>query len=450
MIVDLFAGGGGASLGIEWALGRSPDVAINHDRFALAMHAANHPHTTHLRGDVWSYAPRDVTQGKTVELLWASPTCTFFSKAKGGALDRKKATSVRSLAWVVHRWAREAQPRVIVVENVEAFRHWGPLLGNGKVCPLRKGRTFRNWVRKIEKAGYVVEWRELRGCDYGAPTSRNRLFIIARCDGEPIAWPTPTHGPKLKRYRSAAECIDWTLPVPSIFERTKTLAAPTLRRIARGVQKFVLTRDPFVVPTPELVAPTLIHRSNGERKGQAPRVYDIREPIGTLVAQGQKHALVCAFLEKAFGGRSSAGLDVRSPLSTITTVDHHRLVAVSARGDRREAVKAFLAKFHGVPIDQPQVQLPLGTIASGEHKWLVTVHGEQYEIADIGLRMLSPRELFRAQGFPDDYVIAPLVGDRPLSKTAQVRMVGNSVVPHLAAAIVAANIGNRTREIKAA
>lgn len=436
MIVDIFAGGGGASCAIEWALGRSPDVAVNHDDEAVAMHAANHPHTRHLCGDVWHYSPLEVTQGRPVDLLWASPTCTFFSKAKGGPLDRKAATKVRALAWVVIRYAREVKPRVIALENVEAFQHWGVLLPDGKPCPRRKGGTFRKWVRQLELAGYVVEWRELRACDYGAPTSRKRLYLIARNDGQPIVWPEPTHGKHRTPYATAASCIDWTIPCTSIFDRKKPLADATLRRIARGIQRFVLgTSTPFVVGD---VAPTLIQTSYGERKGQAPRVLDLHEPLGTVVAGGQKHALVAAYLAKHFGGHGTPGASLQMPLSTVTTQDHHALVTASL-GTGSDRVRAFLTRFNGTGDGQP-LQLPLGTVTTRDRFGLVMVHGELYEITDIAMRMLSARELATAQGFPKDYVLAPIVNGKPLSQTAQVRMIGNSVSPYPAAALLRANV----------
>lgn len=461
MIVDLFAGGGGASLGVEMATGRSPDIAVNHDAEAVAMHAANHPTTRHLCGDVWGVRPREVCGGEPVELAWFSPDCKHFSKAKGGKPVEK---GIRSLAWVVVRWAREVRPTVICLENVEEFADWGPLLDDGRPCPLRRGLTFRRWVKALETAGYVVETRELRACDYGAPTSRRRLFVIARCDGLPIVWPRPTHGPGMTGYRTAAECIDFSLPCPSIFDRVKPLAEPTLRRIARGIRKYVIeSGDPFIVPVSHsgddrvhsiddplrtitgssrspfgLVAPTLIHQSNGERVGQAPRIYDLHKPLGTVVAQGVKHALVSAFLAKHYGGNDGPGSSLTLPIGTITTQDHHHLVEARTTGDRRAEVRAFLTKFYGEGTGQP-LQLPLGTVTTKDRFGLVTVHGQEYEIADIGMRMLTPRELFRAQGFPDTWTIDMLVGGRPLSKTAQVRMCGNSVCPPLAAALIGAN-----------
>lgn len=445
MIVDLFAGAGGASAGIEAALGRSPDVAINHDRVAVAAHAANHPSTRHLHGDVWHHAPLDVTGGKSVELLWASPTCTFFSQAKGGALDFAHATRVRALAWVVHRWAREARPRVIIVENVPHFAAWGPLDNDGRPCPRRRAHTFRRWVGKLRAAGYVVEWRELSACDYGAPTTRRRLFIVARCDGEPIAWPEPTHGRGRVPYRTAAECIDWTIPVPSIFERQKPLAMATLRRIARGIRRFVTEADdPFVVGD---VVPSLIHRSNGERPGQAPRIYDIRAPLGTVVAGGVKHALVTAFLAKHYGGHETPGASLRLPLGTVTCRDHHAVVTASTVGDRREEVRAFLTQYNGTSVGQ-SAQLPLNTVTTRDRFGLVTVHGQDLEIADVGMRTLVPRELARAQGFTDSYVLDPVVDDKPAGVTAQVRLIGNSVCPPIAEAVVRTNVG-RERSVAA-
>lgn len=390
MIVDLFAGGGGTSVGIEMALGRSPDVAVNHNAEALIVHEANHPSTRHLCGDVWHYAPLDVTGGEAVELLHASPTCTFFSKAKSGPLDRREATKVRSLAWVVVRWAKEARPRIITLENVQAFEFWGPLTNEGKPCPKRRGLTFRRWVRALEAEGYRVEWRQLKACDFGAPTTRERLFVVARCDGAPIIWPTPTHGTSLwqKPFRTAAQCIQWDVPCLSINGRD--LKATTLARINRGVAKFVTgAADPFVV---DGAIPWLIHQGNGEREGQPPRIYDIEEPLRTVVAGGIKHFLCRAFIAKHYGGNETPGQDLRAPLSTITTKDHHALV---------------------------------------------TVHGDPIE--DIGMRALTPRELFRAQGFPDSYRIDMV------NKTAQVRLVGNSVSPQVAAALIGANFSSKAR-----
>ncbi len=422
--VDLFAGGGGASEGFAQALGRSPTVAINHDPVAIAMHAANHPDTLHLCGDVWSYDPRAVCKGRRVGALWASPDCKHFSKAKNGPPVRSK--KIRSLAWVVVKWARLARPRVIMLENVEEFQDWGPLLADGTPCPERKGLTFRRWVSDLRREGYEVEWRELRACDYGAPTSRKRLFLIARCDGRPITWPAPTHGKYGARpWRTAAECIDWSVPCPSIFGREKPLVEATLRRIARGVQKHVVEDpEPFVVNG---AAHTLIQTSWGERVGQAPRVPGLHKPIGTQVAGGVKHALVSAFLTKNYGGHEGRGATLRLPMSTITTRDHHALTT------------AFLIQYNGTS-ESHSLRLPLGTLTTHDRFGLVRVAGEHYQIADIGMRMLVPREQFRAQGFRDDYVIDPVVDGERIGTTHQTRCAGNSVPPDVVRELVSANV----------
>lgn len=448
IIVDLFAGGGGASLGIEMALGRAPDIAINHDPIALGVHERNHPITRHLHGDVWHYAPREVVGDRPVDLLWLSPTCTHFSRAKGAPLDRRQASRVRALAWVGARWARDLppkqRPRLILCENVEAFRGWGPLDENGRVRDGKQGFTFRRWIRTIEGAGYRSSYRELRACDYGAPTTRNRIFVGFSLDGE-IDWPDATHGDGLLPYRSAAECIDWTIPAPSIFGRG--LATPTLRRIARGIRKHVLeAAEPFIIPVSHggdarvqpiggplrtvtassrspfaVVVPSLIHLSNGERPGQAPRIYDPQDPLSTVVAQGVKHGLVTAFLVKHFGGHEGSGLPLPNQVGTVTTRDHHALVTCLL-GDRRVEVRDFLREHGGAP--------------DGD---LVRIGGEVYAIADIGMRGLVPRELARAQGFPDSYVLEQTADGRPTTKTKQIALVGNSVSPVVAEALVRAN-----------
>lgn len=516
LIVDNFAGGGGASRGIELALGRSPDIAVNHDPEAIAMHEANHPLTRHFCESVWKVDPRAVTRGRPVGLAWFSPDCTFHSKARGGVpfRDPKSAKGRRGLAWVVVRWARAVKPRVIALENVEEFQAWGPLGEDGRPCPARRGRTFHRWVAQLRNLGYAVEWRELRACDYGAPTTRKRLFIIARCDGQPIVWPKPTHGPAgALPHRTAAECIDWTLPCPSIFDRARPLAEKTLARIARGVRRFVLeaaepfvvsyygtsaggwsaadpahtvtTRDRFAVVVPSivplthaggegraysaedplvtvtgahrgelaLVAPTLVQVGWGERPGQAPRVPGLHVPMGTTPAQGVKHALVAAFLARHYSERRAGevqGTPLDAPAGTVTTVDHHAIVA------------AHLLHLHGTSRDGRPVDAPTPTVlAQGTHiaevrtllerfgggpvDAVVCINGELWQVVDIGMRMLTPRELFRAQGFGDEYVIDPVVDGAPLSKTAQVRMCGNSVCPPVARALVEANFAPSLR-----
>jgi DNA (cytosine-5)-methyltransferase 1 len=504
--VDNFAGGGGASQGIEAALGRPIDYAINHDREAIAMHKANHPRTKHLTEDVWKVDPFALTQGRRVALGWFSPDCTFHSKARGGKpfRDRNVARRLRGLAWVVVRWAKlpePIRPRLIMLENVEEFADWGPLLEDGTPCPLRKGFTFRRWWKQLENLGYQVEMRELRACDYGAPTTRKRLFIIARCDGHPIVWPARTHGFEFLPYRTAAECIDWSIPCPSIFDRKRPLAEKTMRRIARGIMRYIVNNPrPFIVPLTHhgsdrvndanerfrtitgahcnpsaqsqrwarsfiRSAPTLIQTGYGEREGQLPRCLDIQRPLGTVVGQGNKHAMVTAFLARHFG--NSIGQPVNAPAPTTTgngggksaLVTSHIIKlkgtcrdgqaadepihTIQASGLHFGEVRAFLLKYYGTE-QAPRLERPLGVITTKDRFGLVTVHGEQYSIADIGMRMLTPRELFRAQGFNGDYIIDPVVEDKkgrlkPLTKTAQIRMCGNSVCPPVAEALVRAN-----------
>lgn len=488
LVIDLFAGGGGASTGIEQALGRHVDIAVNHDPEAVSLHQANHPQTLHFVSDVFEVDPVAVCDGRPVGLLWASPDCKHFSKAKGGKPVSKK---IRGLAWVVVKWAKLAKPRMIHLENVEEFQTWGPLLENGRVCPDRKGRTFRSWKRALERLGYVVEHRELKACDYGAPTIRKRMFLTARRDGLPIVWPQPTHGAGLLPYRTAAECIDWSIPCPSIFERKKPLVDATLRRIAHGLKRFVIdSAKPFIVPvqnfgwgdrprdidkpmptvtggtkggTFALAAPTLIQTGYGERAGQAPRAPGLSKPLGTAV-DGQKHALVAAFIAKHFSDRGQrAGSAMDEPLATVTTKDHNAVIGVqvtshlaklrgtsnsaatdaplgtiSAGGMHHAEVRALLVKYYGTDQD-PRLDEPMHTVTTKDRFGLVTIRGDDYMIVDIGMRMLQPRELYRAQGFADSYQIDRGADGRVLSKAAQIRMCGNSVVPAIARAIVAAN-----------
>lgn len=473
LIVDLFAGGGGASTGILEALGRHPDIAVNHSGAALAVHEANHPGTTHYREDVFDVNPRRVCGDRPVGLLWMSPDRTHFSKAKGGK-PREKGT--RSLAWVAIRWASEVRPRVIVLENVEEFVTWGPLCEAGQPIAHRKGETFAKWRRALEALGYRVEHRTLVAADYGAPTTRKRLFLVARCDGAPIVWPTPTHGRgRARPWRTAAEIIDWSIPCLSIFARRKPLAEATERRIAEGVRRYVLeAARPFIVshygqsigrgidaPVPTitagggghqgLVVPTLIQTGYGERPGQTPRVPGLDKPLGTVVAGGGRHALVAAFLTKHYGGM--VGHDVERPIGTVTTQDHHSLTTATlapAEPDRREQVRAFLVKYYGASgraeTQQQSLLEPLHTVTTKARFGLVTVHGQEYEIADIGMRMLTPRELFNAQGFRADYRIEVEHDGKPLTKTVQIALAGNSVPPHLAEAMVRANLGGSAVE----
>lgn len=526
LIIDNFAGGGGASTGICAAVGRAPDLAINHDREALALYRANHPETQILCEDVFDVSPRAVVAGRPVGLAWFSPDCVYFSKARGAKphRDRTRARRRRGLAGVVLKWAAQVRPRVICVENVEEFKDWGPLGEDGQPDPKRKGESFRRWCARLVNLGYAVETRELRACDYGAPTSRKRLFIIARCDGEAITWPLPSHGPgRSEPYRTAAECIDWSIPCPSIFDRKKPLATATLRRIARGIMRYVIdAKQPFIVPLTHqgsdrvlsiaepirtitganrgefaLISPTLIQTGYGERHGQAPRVPGLDKPLGTVVAS-QKHAVVAAFLAKHYGGHETPGSAVMTPMGTVTAIDHHAVVAchlqrdfggsigsalgephptitagggghaalvashlvklkgtckdgqpvdaplatVQAQGNHYAEVRAFLIKYYGTE-QAPQMDLPLATVTTKDRFALVTVAGVDYAIVDIGMRMLTPRELFNAQGFPASYKIDPLINGKPLTKTAQVHKCGNAVPPPFSKALVLAQFGDQ-------
>ena len=515
LIVDSFAGGGGASTGIEMAVGYAPDIAINHDPEAVAMHTVNHPTSRHFCQNVWQIDPVEVCGGRPVGLAWFSPDCKHFSKAKGGRPVEKR---IRDLAWVVVHWAKRVRPRVIMLENVEEFQTWCPLDADGQPDFTRKGETFTKWVGELQKMGYRVEWRELRACDYGAPTIRKRLFLIARCDGAPIVWPAPTHGKPgtgLLPYRTAAEIIDWSIPCPSIFDRKRPLAEATMNRIAAGLRRFVLdASQPFIVTCNHsghgfrgqgldepfktitsahdahgLVVPYLA--GCGGRAGQsAPRSADAPmatmtakadqilctdhltkfqenstgqeadEPLHTVMAGAQRFGVVAAWMAQHNTG--VVGRDLADPISTIMhTGSHQQLVTshliklrgtckdgqpvtepaptITAGGTHVGEVRAFLIKYfgsaeHGQPVDEP-----LHTVTAKPRFGLVTVDGTDWQIVDIGMRMLSPRDLFRVQGFPDDYIIDFEVEGRTLPKSSQVRMCGNSVCPPMSAALVRAN-----------
>lgn len=437
MFVDNFAGGGGASTGIELAIGRPVDVAINHDIDAIRMHEVNHPHTRHYCESVWDVDPRKVANGRPIGLAWFSPDCKHFSKARGSVPVSK---NIRGLAWVALRWASTVKPRIIMLENVEEFKTWGPVRvdadGKAYPCEKRKGQTFRAFTNALRRHGYEVEFRELRACDYGAPTSRKRLFMVARCDGRPIIWPEPTHGPGLLPYRTAAECIDWTIPAPSIFDRKRPLAEATLKRIAKGLQRYVIEADkPFVVND---VAPFITECANASNQRNMPA----DEPLRTICAQvkGGHFALVTAFLAKHYTG--VVGSDLRDPISTVTAIDHHSLVTgrlVKAAGENSDRVSAFLVKYYGNDKDGVSLDQPMHTIPTRDRFGLVMVRGEPYRIVDIGMRMLEPHELYKAQGFPADYIIDRDATGSPFTKKAQVARCGNSVCPPLAEALVRAN-----------
>lgn len=488
LIVDSFAGGGGASTGIEMALGRSPDIAINHDPVALAMHEANHPDCVHVTENVWQVDLDDYADGRPVGLLWASPDCRHFSKARGSA---PTSASVRGLAWTIVKFAvqlKDRKPRVIIMENVEEFRTW---------------EDFDGWKAALKRLGYVIEMRELRACDYGAPTIRKRLFIIMRSDGRPIVWPDPTHGAPddlrviagdLKPWRTAAEVIDWSIPCPSIFDTSaeimekhglraqRPLAPATLRRIAQGVQRYVI----------DAAQPFLVSVAHGDSGGK--RDYSLDEPIGTVTGSKEK-AIVVPFVSAAQHGGSSRRVDdpvhtitasrkdqnqvvaaflaqhnggvvgrpAVAPLSTITVrgtqqaiVASHMvslkgserrdravdepLATVCAGGGHAALVSSFMLKYYGTAVGQA-IDEPCHSITTKGRFGLVTVEiaGVSWAIVDIGMRMLTARELFLAQGFPADYVIDRMPNGRPIGKSEQIHKCGNSVSPWPASAIVAAN-----------
>lgn len=447
IVVDNFAGGGGASTGIKMAIGRDVDIAINHDPAAIAMHKANHPYTEHYNESVWDIDPVTATGGRPVGLCWFSPDCKHFSKAKGGKPVDK---NIRGLAWVALKWAATVRPRVIMLENVEEFKTWGPLLGD-RPDPKQKGRTFNCFVNALRRHGYQVDWRELRACDYGAPTIRKRFFLIARCDGRPIVWPKPTHGDpsslkvqsgELKPWHTAAECIDWSIPCPSIFERKKPLAENTLRRIAKGLQKFVIDNpQPFIVQV--------------NHGGENFRGADFDKPFPTITAKhgfGLVTPYVTQLCQNGFAGDKRSS-DIDRPLSTVCTKNEHMLIApnlIQYHGEQSEK------EVRGQALQRPLMVVdasnrygqgggqtldePLHTITTKDRFGLITVAGQEYQIIDIGMRMLTPRELFRAQGFPDTYIIECDYLGRPYPKTAQVARCGNAVPPQLPAALVRANL----------
>lgn len=549
LIVDNFAGGGGASTGIEMAVGRSVDIAINHDPDAIKMHKANHPTTRHYCEDVWQIDPVKVCNGQPVGLAWFSPDCTHFSRAKGGKPVDK---NIRGLAWVAIRWAALVRPCVIMLENVPEIRTWGPLGEDGKPIKERSGETFEGFLLALTTGipkehpafaemcealsiapgselahmisaglGYDAEYRILRSCDYGAPTTRTRFYMVARCDGKPVVFPEPTHGvgEKLLPYHTAAECIDWSIPAKSIFERDKPLAENTLRRIARGIQKFVIDNpEPFIIPI-----------GYGEREGQEPRVNSVNEPLGTVVTSGKhyvvtptimcnntgnvgaaadtplptvttgnrnyiiapsliqyhsetaadevrgqelseplmtvdtnpRYALSVAHIMKNYGGNyTGAGSSADAPLDTVTAKDHNSLVTahiltmrnnmdgqkmdeplttISTSGAHHAEVQAFLLKYFSTGTAKP-VDEPLDTVTTKDRFALVTIHGEEYIITDIRMRMLQPRELFNAQGFPDDYIIDHDDEGNDYPKSKQVARCGNAVTPPVPAALVRANL----------
>ena len=537
LIVDNFAGGGGASTGIELATGYSVDIAINHDPEAIKMHRANHPNTEHYCENVWAVDPVKACKGHPVGLAWFSPDCKHFSKAKGG---KPKDKNIRGLAWVALRWAWLVRPRVIMLENVEEFKTWGPLNRRHHPIKSKQGKTFEKFVQQLTNLGYKVEFRELIAADYGAPTMRKRFFMIARCDGKTIVWPEPTHAPAdseevkkglLKPYVGAYTQLDFSLPCPSIFDTSeeikekygiravRPLAQKTMDRIARGLKKFVLDNpEPFIIqcnhggerrpndirePMPTItgkygygiVEPYMVQI--GQTGFTKDRSKDVREPLTTIVSKNEhclisttliqyhsetskdgvrgqtiedpimtvdssnRYGLVASFLQKYYdGGYKGAGDTLENPLPTVTAWDHNsvvtaNLIQMNNHCDGRDLrdpiptitagdghfgeVRAFLIKYYGQGTGQ-DIEEPLDTVTSRDRFGLVTIEGVDYQIVDIGLRMLEPKELYGCQGFPDDYIIDHDYTGKTYPRSEQVRRCGNAVCPPIPAALVRANL----------
>ena len=573
LIVDNFAGGGGASTGIELATGYSVDIAINHDPEAIKMHKANHPNTKHYCENVWAVDPIKACNGHPVGLAWFSPDCKHFSKAKGG---KPKDKNIRGLAWVALRWAGLVRPRVIMLENVEEFKTWGPLNRRHHPIKSKQGKTFEKFVQQLTNLGYKVEFKELIAADYGAPTMRKRFFMIARCDGKPIVWPEPTHAPAdseevkaglLKPYVGAYTQLDFSLPCPSIFDTSeeikekygiravRPLAPKTMERIARGLKKFVLENpEPFIIqcnhggerrtndirePMPTItgkhgygiVEPYMVQI--GQTGFTKDRSKDVREPLTTIVSKNEhcliepklapymgtnttnhpggnckdpihtittgnqqclisptliqyhsetskdgvrgqtiedpimtvdssnRYGLVTSFLHKYYdGGYKGAGETVENPLPTVTAWDHNSVVTanliqmnnhcdgkdirqplptITAGDGHFGEVRAFLIKYYGQGTGQ-DLQEPLDTVPTHDRFGLVTINGTDYQIVDIGLRMLEPRELYGCQGFPEDYIIDHDYTGKTYPRSEQVRRCGNAVCPPIPAALVRANL----------
>ena len=518
LIVDNFAGGGGASTGIELATGISVDIAINHDPEAIRMHKTNHPGTKHYCENVWAVDPVKVCGGYPVALAWFSPDCKHFSKAKGG---KPKDKNIRGLAWVALRWAGLVRPEVIMLENVEEFKTWGPLNRRHRPIKAKQGVTFRKFIHQLKGLGYEVEYHELVAADYGAPTMRKRFFLIARCDGKPIVWPEPTHAPAdseavkqglLQPYVGAYTQLDFSLLCPSIFDTAeeikekygiravRPLAPKTMERIARGLKKFVLeNQEPFIVqvnngkkaapyvmcnnennvgagtegPLPTittgnrnfLVAPALIQYHSETRSGEV-RGQQLQEPVMT-VDSSNRYALMASFLQKYYGGGYvGCGAGAGDPLPTVTSVDHNSLCAatliqmnnhcdgrdmeeplptITAMDGHFGEVRAFLIKYYGQSKGQ-DINAPLDTVTARDRFGLVTIAGTDYQIMDIGLRMLEPKELYGCQGFPGDYIIDHDYAGKAYPRSEQVRRCGNAVCPPIPAALVRANLPELCRQ----
>ncbi|MFJ3121082.1 DNA cytosine methyltransferase [Pseudomonas protegens] len=628
IVVDFFCGGGGAGTGLEMGLGRAVNVAKNHSPAAISMHTVNHPSAKHYTTDVFEGDPDSECDGKAVGWFHMSPDCTHHSQAAGGQPRKRE---IRNLSWIGLKWGGKKKPRVISLENVKQILQWGPLIAKrckttgrvvtldlvphptkpkslinriaapGEVVPVsnqflvpdpaRRGQTWAVFVAELRRLGYAVEWRVIKACDFGAPTSRERLFMIARCDGQPIVWPEPTHAKNpakgQRKWRTAAECIDWTIPSKSIFDRPKPLAPATQRRIAKGMKKYLIdAADPFIVPIANwsgdsvqsaheplrtvtswprggsfamaspiiapathqgsdrindpsaplptvtcanrgeltLISPVMVTAAHGEGKpGGVQRWGDGSKfagaPLGTVTASGG-HSVAAAHLVKfrfsddgkaldeplptitsggnyqrpagaahamgistVFMAQMNGGFNttdaksVEDPMTTVTNTGsqqqlvtanlmhlrgncdardiadplhtisaggtHHGLVEYTLSPEHEEGalrVAAFLISYYGAE-NVSAVGDPAPTITTKDRLGLVTVtiKGTPYVIVDISLRMLQPSELYKAQGFPDDYIISHGADGKPFTKTQQVHMCGNSVSPPPMAALARAN-----------
>lgn len=524
LIIDCFAGGGGASVGIEMALGRRVDIAINHDPDAILMHKTNHPDTIHLQESIWDAKPLEVTKGRHVGLLWASPDCKHFSKAKGG---KPKDKNIRALPFSIVMWARHVRPDVIIAENVEEIQTWGPLNKKGYPIQKKKGQTFNKFIRRLGKLGYRVEWRELIAADYGAPTTRKRWYMIARCDGKPIVWPKPTHSKTgengLPKWIPVSTVLDFSDLGKSIFGRKKPLAENTMNRIARGIEKFVFNNpEPFIMQIGQtgfskdrnksiadplstivtkqehcLITPVIapymvtvnhsganhhycksledpfrtITQKNGsgiisplliqyhsETTKDSVRGQSTTDPIMTIDAS-PRYAMAISHLTKFY--KTGCGQKINEPLHTITTSPgHFGQVSIltaekedffasldlpikdqNAQNDiiqKCNWVASFITEYYGQGTGQ-SLNDPLHTVVTKDRFALVTIYGIDYIIVDITLRMLTAKELFKAQGFPTDYIIDRDCNNKPYPVAKQVARCGNSVCPQVAKVLVEAN-----------
>ena len=441
LIIDCFAGGGGASVGIEMALGRKVDIAINHDPEAIRMHTVNHPSTIHLTEDIFKVDLTKYVGDKHVSLMWASPDCTSHSKAKGG---QPRKNGLRILPWAVYKHARDILPDVLIMENVEEIQKWGPLDDKGYPIKEREGEEYQRFVWSMKLLGYEFDSKELVAADYGAPTTRKRWYAIFRRDGLPIQWPEPTHSrypmTGLEPWKECGDYVDWSDLGTSIFGRKKELAEATQRRIANGIRKYIVDNpNPYIVKDKRALA--FMIQYHGEQKAGDSRGQLLTEPIKTIDTSN-RYGLVTAFVTKFY--KTGVGQGCNEPLHTITTSQGHFGL-----------VSAFLVKYYGTGCGQ-ELNSPLATITTKDRFGLVNVildiQGEKYVIYDIFLRMLKPEELKLMQGFPNDYIIDRDINFKPYPAKEQVARIGNSVVPIMAQKLVEANCyymkaGERRRNI---